>query len=276
MPSVRLWKPVSACLSRRRTWRALPSSLIERKRMRNTIFGGVVNGLSRLSKGVTEGVVGLFIIPFKGIKSGGITGGCKGCAKGITNLVAKPVAGVIYFASRTVEGVANTARDVQSAAWDIVSTDQSSKTRIRRLPLAAFSDGIIRRWDEKSARAVYLMRTSRASSRALGISYYPALDDLFASMHTVFGNLKLILTNRRVMCVQTVETEKRSPRDSTCLWYIAWSDVSSIWIEDVVNVSVQINITNDGDTTNLGSSKESKITEESSFTFQARAEAEAF
>lgn len=254
----------------------LPSSLIERKRMRNTIFGGVVNGLSRLSKGVTEGVVGLFIIPFKGIKSGGITGGCKGCAKGITNLVAKPVAGVIYFASRTVEGVANTARDVQSAAWDIVSTDQSSKTRIRRLPLAAFSDGIIRRWDEKSARAVYLMRTSRASSRALGISYYPALDDLFASMHTVFGNLKLILTNRRVMCVQTVETEKRSPRDSTCLWYIAWSDVSSIWIEDVVNVSVQINITNDGDTTNLGSSKESKITEESSFTFQARAEAEAF
>ena len=62
----------------------------------------------------------------------------------------------------------------------------------------------------------------------------------------------------------------------TRLWYIAWSDVSSIWIEDVVNVSVQINITNDGDTTNLGSSKESKITEESSFTFQARAEAEAF
>ena len=120
------------------------------------------------------------------------------------------------------------------------------------------------------------MRTSRASSRALGISYYPAVDDLFASMHTVFGNLKLILTNRRVMCVQTVETEKGSPRDSTCLWYIAWSDVSSIWIEDVVNVSVQINITNDGDTTNLGSSKESKITEESSFTFQARAEAEAF
>jgi len=255
----------------------MPSSLIERQRTRNTIFSGVVNGLSRLSKGVAEGVVGLFIIPFKGIKSGGFAGGCKGCAKGITNLVAKPVAGVIYFASRTVEGVANTTRDVQSAAWDIVSTDQSSKAQIRRLPLARFSDGIIRRWDENSALAMYLMQTSTASSRALGISYCPGVDDLFTSMHTVFGNRKLILSNRRAMCVQSVETEDSLPRgSSSCLWYIAWSDVSSIWIENVVDVNVQINLTSEGDNTNLGSSKESKITGESSFTFRARTEKEAF
>lgn len=79
------------------------------------------------------------------------------------------------------------------------------------------------------------------------------------------------------MCVQSVETEDGFPRgSSSCLWYIAWSDVSSIWIENVVDVNVQINLTYEGDNTNLGSSKESNITEESSFTFRARTEKEAF
>jgi hypothetical protein len=233
----------------------------------------VLIGLKRFGAGVSFGVVGLFISPIKGCMEGGVVGGCKGCAQGIANLVAKPTAGVLSLASKTVESVANAAKDVKSAAWDIVITNNVAKARIRRLPLAVQSDGIIRKWEERDALGVYCMRTCVVSSRTLGISYCPGVRDSFSSMHNIFGGYLLIVTNKRSMCVQAPKMDGTIPaRAPSCAWYISWSDVSSIWIEDFVVIWLQMNVTSEGDSSNLGACK-SEI--ESCFSIRARAQDEA-
>ena len=61
-------------------------------------------------------------------------------------------------------------------------------------------------------------------------------------------------------------------RAPTCAWYISWSDVSSIWIENSVIIKLQMNVTSEGDTSNLGAQKRET---ESCFSIRARAQYEA-
>jgi vacuolar protein sorting-associated protein 13A/C len=47
--------------------------------------------------------------PYENTKTEGVIGFFKGTAKGLAGLVIKPVTGVIDFASKTTEGLKNTA-----------------------------------------------------------------------------------------------------------------------------------------------------------------------
>ena len=226
----------------------LPSSLVgtrvkTRKKLRNNVASGVYIGLKRLSQGVFNGVIGLVVLPFKGAREGGIVGCGKGCGKGIANLVVKPVAGAISLAAKTVEGVANTARDVQAAAWELVHQDKVSQVKIRRLPIAVRSDGVIRPYNERDAFGVYIMRMSTVASGTGFLSRAPGLHDHFVSMHEIAGNLILVLTNNRAMAVSAPEMDGHLPKaKSVCEWYISWTDVSSIWIKDTTRVKLQLNV----------------------------------
>ncbi|OUS49212.1 hypothetical protein BE221DRAFT_188456 [Ostreococcus tauri] len=229
----------------------LPSSLVgtrvkTRKKLRNNVAGGVYIGLKRLSQGVFNGVIGLVVLPFKGAREGGIVGCGKGCGKGIANLVVKPVAGAISLAAKTVEGVANTARDVQAAAWELVHQEKVSQVKIRRLPIAVRSDGVIRPYNERDAFGVYIMRMSTVASGTGFLSRAPGLHDHFVSMHEIAGNLILVLTNNRAMAVSAPEMDGHLPKaKSVCEWYISWTDVSSIWIKDTTCVKLQLNVSNE-------------------------------
>lgn len=229
----------------------LPSSLVgtrvkTRKKLRNNVASGVYIGLKRLSQGVFNGVIGLVVLPFKGAREGGIVGCGKGCGKGIANLVVKPVAGAISLAAKTVEGVANTARDVQAAAWELVHQDKVSQVKIRRLPIAVRSDGVIRPYNERDAFGVYIMRMSTVASGTGFLSRAPGLHDHFVSMHEIAGNLILVLTNNRAMAVSAPEMDGHLPKaKSVCEWYISWTDVSSIWIKDTTCVKLQLNVSNE-------------------------------
>lgn len=55
------------------------------------------------------GIAGLVTQPYEGAESGGVEGFFKGVSKGFVGLVVKPVVGVIDLASKTAEGVKNTA-----------------------------------------------------------------------------------------------------------------------------------------------------------------------
>jgi len=75
----------------------------------NHLGEGLYQGLSAIVKGVGYGVKGVFTQPMEGASTDGAKGFFKGTVKGVTGLVAKPVAGILDAASKTAEGVKNTA-----------------------------------------------------------------------------------------------------------------------------------------------------------------------
>ncbi len=70
---------------------------------------GVKLGLQSIFNGIGGGIVGLVSKPIEGAEKGGAFGLVKGITKGIAGLVFKPITGVIDAASKTAEGIKNTA-----------------------------------------------------------------------------------------------------------------------------------------------------------------------
>jgi len=75
----------------------------------NHLGEGLYQGFSAIVKGVGYGVKGVFTQPMEGASADGAKGFFKGTVKGVTGLVAKPVAGILDAASKTAEGIKNTA-----------------------------------------------------------------------------------------------------------------------------------------------------------------------
>ncbi len=73
----------------------------------------VLEGLSKGGKavihGFKDGLTGVITKPIQETKKGGAVGLLKGIGKGFTGLVIKPVSGIVDFASKTSEGLKNTA-----------------------------------------------------------------------------------------------------------------------------------------------------------------------
>lgn len=73
------------------------------------IFEGLQKGGKAVFYGFKEGITGVFLQPYENTKREGAIGFVKGTAKGLAGLIVKPVTGVIDFASKTAEGLTNTA-----------------------------------------------------------------------------------------------------------------------------------------------------------------------
>lgn len=56
-------------------------------------------------QGVVDGVTGVFTKPFEGARDEGVEGFFKGLGKGAVGLVARPTAGVVDFASGSLDAV---------------------------------------------------------------------------------------------------------------------------------------------------------------------------
>lgn len=65
--------------------------------------------------------LGIFTKPIEGAQKGGVGGFLKGTFKGITGVIVKPVAGVLDAASKTAEGVKNTATAFDQKAAEMRS-----------------------------------------------------------------------------------------------------------------------------------------------------------
>ena len=73
------------------------------------VFEGIEKGGKAVFHGFKDGITGLFTQPYENAKKEGVVGFFKGTAKGVAGVVVKPVTGVIDFASKTTEGLKNTA-----------------------------------------------------------------------------------------------------------------------------------------------------------------------
>jgi len=263
-----------------RNLQRMPSSLLRTRMSKNTkasnLAHGVYIGLQRFGQGLTRGVVGMVTSPLRGVKRGGATGLFKGCFTGVADLVTKPTAGAIALAAKSVEGVANTARSVQSAAWNVVLTDKVVNAPIRRLPIGIGGDGVIRAWSERDALGVYMMRYASVQAGTLSFAYHPGSSDLYVAMHDVHADKVLVSTNQRMMCVVVPNMQNNMPSETPkCLWYISWSDVSSIWVEASVVICIQVNIEHERETSNLGSFETQEISQTARFHVRARSKQEA-
>jgi vacuolar protein sorting-associated protein 13A/C len=59
--------------------------------------------------GVSTGVTGVVYLPADGYRQTGISGGALGILKGSLGVLAKPIAGLFDFGSKTAEGIKATA-----------------------------------------------------------------------------------------------------------------------------------------------------------------------
>lgn len=77
---------------------------------------GLARSAKGLATGVVDGVTGVFTKPISGAKEQGVGGFFKGVGKGMIGLVTRPTAGVIDFASGSLDAVkraAEVSQDVQ-------------------------------------------------------------------------------------------------------------------------------------------------------------------
>lgn len=58
---------------------------------------------------MSKGVTGVVYLPALGYREGGVSGGAIGVLKGSLGLLAKPIAGMFDFGSKTAEGIKATA-----------------------------------------------------------------------------------------------------------------------------------------------------------------------
>ena len=142
---------------------------------------GVAKGAVSLAKGITSGVTGIITQPFEGARHGGFEGFFTGVGKGLLGIVAKPVVGIVDFASNVTEGIKNT------------TTVFEEEIDRQRLPRFIGKDGIIKPYSLREALGVYWLKSVENETYASQV-YICHLD-------MRMDDLAAILTERRVIMI---------------------------------------------------------------------------
>ncbi|KAJ8953002.1 hypothetical protein NQ318_015363 [Aromia moschata] len=156
-------------------------------------------GIARSGKGLVmgfySGVTGVFTKPVEGAKEQGVEGFFKGLGKGAVGLVTRPVAGVVDFASGSLDVVKRCA--------------ESGEDTLRlRLPRFLQADGLVRPYNKYEADGHRLL-----SEMAKG-KYSPT--DVYVSHYYVIPQKEiLLLTDKRLAYV--------SHNDMFGGWQVEWS-----------------------------------------------------
>nr|XP_025857823.1 vacuolar protein sorting-associated protein 13C isoform X2 [Vulpes vulpes] len=135
-------------------------------------------------RGVVGGVTGIITKPVEGAKKEGAAGFFKGIGKGLVGAVARPTGGIIDMASSTFQGIQRAAE----------STEEVSRLRPPRF---IHEDGIIRPYERQESEGYDLYENHIRKLEGETYRYHCAIS----------GSKKAILmiTNRRVLCINEVE-----------------------------------------------------------------------
>ncbi|NWR71729.1 VP13C protein, partial [Centropus unirufus] len=149
-------------------------------------FGdSLAKGGKGLLWGVVEGVTGVITKPVEGAKKEGATGFFKGIGKGLVGVVARPTGGIVDMASSTFQGIQRVAE----------STEEVSNLRPPRF---IHEDGIIRPYNRVEAEGYEIFEKLRIRKlEKESYRYHCAIPR--------GRRAKLMVTNRRVICVKEVE-----------------------------------------------------------------------
>lgn len=119
-------------------------------------------GLS-IFKGLEKGITGVFLKPFEGASKDGVKGFLKGTYMGVTGLIIKPVSGVLDAASKTAEGIKNTA---------LGNDDRPSEMRQRLIRVFYSFDQFYQDYDEKDAELNYFLQVELKKGKFADENYF--------------------------------------------------------------------------------------------------------
>ena len=87
-----------------------PKSAASGGRKPDHVIDGVVQGTEYLARTTAHGIAGLIGNPYRGIKTGTVSGTAKGVATGVVGVVAFPIAGALGFIAKTSTGIGQTTK----------------------------------------------------------------------------------------------------------------------------------------------------------------------
>ncbi|GIY23535.1 vacuolar protein sorting-associated protein 13 [Caerostris darwini] len=146
---------------------------------------GIAQSGKGLVMGVFDGVTGIVTKPIEGAREGGVGGFFKGVGKGLIGVVTRPTAGVVDFASGSLDAVKRV-------------TQVSDEVKRLRVPRFIRPDGIIRPYVKREAEGNKLLQEVEKGKYSNTDVYL---------VHVAVGDDKLFLlvTNNRVMYIEKGE-----------------------------------------------------------------------
>uniref|UniRef100_T1J4H6 Vacuolar protein sorting-associated protein 13 n=1 Tax=Strigamia maritima TaxID=126957 RepID=T1J4H6_STRMM len=162
--------------------------------------GNIQEGLAQSGKGlvmgVFDGVTGVFVKPITGAKEEGVEGFFKGVGKGVVGLVTRPTAGVIDFASGTLDSV------------------KRQVTRLRP-PRYFQDDKIVRPYNKHEAEGNKLLQDVEKGKFATTDVY------VAHAIISTDGKLIVLITDKRIVMVVKGDIFGQWNSD----WQLSWEEI---------------------------------------------------
>ena len=153
---------ISGSLATGLTILSFDDSFIEKRRKfklrkARNVLEGVDQGFRSIYSGFEEGVTGLVLKPYRGVRDEGVTGLFKGTVTGITGLILKPITGICDATSKTAEGLKNTT---------VHFDDKANQERVRFPRVFYEKEKYIRRYDGVDAEIMAILQESKKGKYA--------------------------------------------------------------------------------------------------------------
>lgn len=195
---------------------------------RITGFGdGILQGTEALAQGVAFGVSGVLTKPWANAREHGIFGFLQGVGTACLGFIVQPVSGILDFVSLTVHGVG-----ASCTRFFEIFGNKSVSNRIR-LPRAIRGNGLLEVYDERAALGQMILHLAEAS-RHFGcteIFKEPskfAWSDFYEEHFDLPRRLILLVTNRRVLMVQCLSSNKMLTRPCKIQWDVPWDELLAL------------------------------------------------
>ncbi|KAL4445126.1 hypothetical protein ABPG74_018854 [Tetrahymena malaccensis] len=181
------------------------------------ILDGIEYGVTSIVNGVGRGVIDVFAKPIQGARNGGVKGFLKGTWQGVSGLIIKPLSGILDAASKTAEGITNTA-----TYFD----DKPNQRRIRQIRPFYGVEQYFKEYNEIDAE-MFMEITRFKGGRfkeATFLNAFILLDDEF--------NQKSLILLKEALIFMEIRTRKR-------VWIIPSNQLKSFQqVFDGINIFV--------------------------------------
>jgi vacuolar protein sorting-associated protein 13A/C len=120
------------------------------------VLEGLEKGSVAILHGFREGLTGVFTKTIEQSRKEGTFGFIKGAAQGVAGLVVKPMTGMIDFASKTTEGLKNTAR---------IFEDHPNDIRIRHPRIFYTECSVLREYNALDSDLIAIIKKTKYEER---------------------------------------------------------------------------------------------------------------
>ncbi|KAK6935059.1 Pleckstrin homology domain [Dillenia turbinata] len=191
------------------------------------VSDGIIQGTEAFAQGVAFGVSGVVRKPVESAREKGLLGLAHGLGQAALGFVVQPLSGALDFLSLTVDGIgASCARCLE------VFNHKIDFDRIKN-PRAIHADGILREYDEREACGQMILYLAEASLRLGCAEIFKepskfALSDYYEDHFIVPYQRIVLVTNKRVMLLQSQALDKLGEKPCKIMWDVPWGELLAV------------------------------------------------